>query len=719
MTLWQRRLRFIVAIFGLVLAAVVFLAIRRREPSGPPASPARLDPRAQTETDKGVIRSIKGSKSDYRVAFEHAFSYADGVNKLRGVTINVEDRGSRSFILTAREAEVGPKNAWMNVNGDVKLVTSDGLTARTDQASFTDQEGIVRAPGKVTFERNRMKGSGIGMTYDKTRDVLWLLDQAEMTVAPDEKGGGAVAISSGAAGIARGDKYMKFQRAVSIVRDGRVINSDDATAYVSDDEKHITALELRGHSRITPQPAGPGSLQQMDAADMNLTYAQNSDLLEQAVLSGNSAVQLMGENGARGSRIAADSLDMKIGPDGSTLTLLMARNNVEAAFAAQRDQPSRVVRSVSLDAKGEPGRGLTSATFNTNVEFRETTTATPPVQRVVRARLLEAVLDPATAAIQEGKFSGAVRFEEGQMTATAAIARYSVTEGSVDLSGLEGVDRPVVADEQIRVEARSILLKPEGRHMVAVNDVRSTMQPARKKPAAGTSAAPSESRMPGLLQQDQPVSVTADKLEYDGDKSTAVYTGNGRLWQGDTSINANSLSLDNTKGDLTAAGSVRSFWTAVEKAKAAGTAAPQPAPEGTAAKAAKTETLASADEMRYEDSARRATYSGNAHVVGTQGDVTAVKIELFLLKDSNDLERVEAYENVKVKIDKRTSTGTRMTYFSADERYVMNGSPVRILDECGSETVGRVVTFFKSTDTAIVDGVQTRAKTTRTSGKCQ
>jgi hypothetical protein len=44
---------------------------------------------------------------------------------------------------------------------------------------------------------------------------------------------------------------------------------------------------------------------------------------------------------------------------------------------------------------------------------------------------------------------------------------------------------------------------------------------------------------------------------------------------------------------------------------------------------------------------------------------------------------------------------------------------VKIIDECGSETIGRAVTFFKTTDTVIVDGVQTRQKTTRTGNKCQ
>ena len=60
----------------------------------------------------------------------------------------------------------------------------------------------------------------------------------------------------------------------------------------------------------------------------------------------------------------------------------------------------------------------------------------------------------------------------------------------------------------------------------------------------------------------------------------------------------------------------------------------------------------------------------------------------------------------------RRTTGVRLTYHSADERYVVTGSPVSIVDECGRETVGRTLTFFRTTDRIIVDsGEQVRTQT--------
>ena len=50
----------------------------------------------------------------------------------------------------------------------MRLAASDGMTVRTEHATYADSDGIVRAPGPVEFTRGRMSGTGVGMTYDKT-----------------------------------------------------------------------------------------------------------------------------------------------------------------------------------------------------------------------------------------------------------------------------------------------------------------------------------------------------------------------------------------------------------------------------------------------------------------------------------------------------------------------------------------------------------------------
>ena len=107
--------------------------------------------------------------------------------------------------------------------------------------------------------------------------------------------------------------------------------------------------------------------------------------------------------------------------------------------------------------------------------------------------------------------------------------------------------------------------------------------------------------------------------------------------------------------------------------------------------------------MHYEDELRRATYTTNAHVNGPQGDLRGVKIEMYFVEGGGSLERVEAYDDVKLKTDARTATGARMTYFAADERYLMKGAPVNVVEEC-RETTCKTLTFWRSTDRILCDG---------------
>jgi lipopolysaccharide export system protein LptA len=248
------------------------------------------------------------------------------------------------------------------------------------------------------------------------------------------------------------------------------------------------------------------------------------------------------------------------------------------------------------------------------------------------------------------------------------------------------------------VDAVEIELTLEGPKLNARQAVRSVLQPAKSGPAGAPT------KMPGIMRQDQPVYVTGDALRYDGSASQAVYTGHARMWQGDMAVQAETLSLDGRTGDLTATGDVRSALTLEqvnEKTKARETTA----------------TIATADDLHYDDRLRRATYRTEAHVNGPQGDLHARTIELYLGTDGRQLERVEGYEQVLLQQTGRSVTGERLTYFAAEGRYVTAGTPVKINEEC-RETTGKILTFFRSTDRILVDGNEQIRTQTKSGGEC-
>jgi LPS export ABC transporter protein LptC len=743
MTHWSRRARWIVAAAGLIFAVVVFVGIRQREKPARSIPIAPADPRADVEVTGATSRQWSGANENFTVKAERQFLYRDGGVKLQGVTVYVDDRqGNRKFVVTGREGEAGPDQKYVNLKDEVKLVSSDGLTVETPEASYSTGEGIIRAPGQVTFSRGRLSGRGLGMTYDRSRDVLWLLDQAMMTVAPDEHGASKLEINAGTIGLARQDKYVRIERDVRIVRDNREIRSDNAVGYLSEDESHLTSLDLRGNAHIvtqattasaapgtvapkapnaapalaTPSPAPPGAVEDMRARDISLAFGTDGERIERAVLTGRASIRLAAEQRNRGPRISGESLVVALNPDGTTATSLSARDQVQLEFPADGKTPARTVRAAMLDSTSDEKGELKGARLTEGVEYREVVDSpstqpghanagaalgAPPVARIVRSRVLNLTFTPGMGGITDARFSGAVRFDQGDLRGTAATARYEPDRGVVELLGDENAT-PTVSDARIMVDARRILLTAEGPKVAATDAVRSVLRPDTRTSTAADSA--DEVKLPGFLTEDQPVNVTADALDYDGVLSRAVYTGSARLWQKESAVQGDSLTIDTKAGNLKATGSVRSTW-GVEQTD-----------EKTNQKRTVT-NVASAHDLEYDDRTRRATYTTDAHLNGPQGDLAARKIELYLGKASDELLRLEGYEAVTWRESGRSATGDRLSYVSGEQRYELNGRPVRVVEEC-RESTGRTVTCYKSTDRIFVDGQQVSRTRTKNGNDC-
>jgi lipopolysaccharide transport protein LptA len=254
---------------------------------------------------------------------------------------------------------------------------------------------------------------------------------------------------------------------------------------------------------------------------------------------------------------------------------------------------------------------------------------------------------------------------------------------------------PHIVTEQITVDATRIDVMLAGPEVKGTGSVKSVLQPRK----AGQGSKGSDGRLPSMLKQDQPVNVTADSLSYDGQASLATYTGNTQLWQSDTSIKGSAIAIDSQSGDLTAAGPVTTATAMVQQDKSG--------------RKERVRSVGTAKDFKYEEAARRATYTGEAHITGPQGDLISPRIELYLKPSGDELDRAEAYEGVTLRADNRKTVGLRLTYFGVDERYFVTGMPVTIVDECGRETVGRQATYFKASERVVVDGnEQTRTQTT-------
>lgn len=695
---WQKKARVAIAAFVVTFAVIVALALFRGKGGVPTNAdiPKRERPEVAFENTKGFDQKrTKDGKVVWAIKAGKQFTYADGHTQLAGGVEVESERNGRHFKVTAQEAEVFPdgnggvKSA--RFQKDVKLSTQDGLLVTTNDATYEQAEAMVRVPGPVQFSKGRMSGSAVGATYDQNRDVLWLLERAHVEVAPDEKGAGAMDGVANSAGIARSEHYMRLTGSARITSEGKTASGNEITIDLTDDDKRVELLQLRGQSSIKGGGKGP---QSMSATDIDITYGEDGRTMQFAKLMQNAVVQLAGVGRGPGRRVAGNAIDIAMAPDGTTVTNLTANEKVQLDLPPDApDGPSRRIKSDSLMAAGTPGGGLQEATFLGNVDYREMRAAhrnLAAIDRTARSLKLIVKTNPGLGAIQQADFFGNVHFTDGATTtADSTYAIYRVTNDRLDLMPSEDPGPPpMVSDGKVEVRARTIEFTLSTRAMKADTRVRSTFLP--QKGARNGDA----TKMPSLLAQDEPVTVTSNRMSYDGVASQATYSGNSALWQGETTIKADTIVLDDKTGNLTAKEKVETVMMI----------------NHTDSKTNETKPVKQNGRgqlFEYNDAKRLAVYTTDAFLSGPDGDINGDRIELFLKEKENALTRAEAYGKVMLQESMRKARGARLTYTVDDDRYLMTGNPVEVFEKnppnC-SLVSGTTFTYFRATGKTSVSG---------------
>ena len=90
--------------------------------------------------------------------------------------------------------------------------------------------------------------------------------------------------------------------------------------------------------------------------------------------------------------------------------------------------------------------------------------------------------------------------------------------------------------------------------------------------------------------------------------------------------------------------------------------------------------FASADSMFYSDPDHTIHYEGNVDIKQGTDRLTSGVADVYLIKDTNEMEKTIAQRNVVLTQPNRKGTGDWLEYTSANEVAVLKGNPARIED---------------------------------------
>ena len=762
MAVWQRPARVGLASFAVTFAVTLLYSMSDR--SGPPAASPVVpaDPAAVLESSGARITLGDGTL----VTADRQFAYDDGSNRLLGVEVVVpagEDR--TDFRIRSGEAVGVQETGEWRLAGSVTIETGDGLSGSTPAASYADATGIVTMPEPARFEQGWMRLEGDAARYDRRRGLVHLDRRAvvELLAVTDDDAP-RTRIAAGRAEVDRLAGTMRFAEAVSIEAGARRMQADTVVLRFDPEASRIDAIELNGNARMMGREgagdglremsaraiavhyregelelanlmgdarlrggeSGPGRLRRLSASAIEVSYRGGAP--ERATITGDARVALFGDRpGAAGVTIDGAFIEMALEAGVAGIEELHARERVTLAFPAGEGGLRRI-RAHTLDIGGGPAQrtatepaastadrpvepavpavspdGL-SAAFDGNVEMRESGFrqghSSPPDDRVMRAERLEATLAEGLTRLTEARFLGNVTLDAGNVSAQADQATYAPDEALFTLVMRNAAGpTPRMDDERGFVQARTISIALDGPNVDATQDVKGVLS----EPDADDSA---PAVRPGLFVAGDPIHFVAGRFSYDAGQSLATYDAGARLWQGSTEFRGRKVVIDETTGNITAEGAVRTRTTMLQH-------------DDALAAAVETATVGSGGTLFY-DNPRRITYTTGAALSSPGFTLAGETIDLFLRADARTLDRIQAADGVELDLETRSVTAAALTYDDGEGRYDLTGEPVSVIEqragEC-RETTGRSVTFYTTGDSISADG-QSAERTASAGGTC-
>jgi lipopolysaccharide export system protein LptA len=219
----------------------------------------------------------------------------------------------------------------------------------------------------------------------------------------------------------------------------------------------------------------------------------------------------------------------------------------------------------------------------------------------------------------------------------------------------------------------------------------------------------------------EPAHISAERLVADTLSGHATYSGKGRLWQGQSVVEGDTIELDGPAHLLVVKGKVRGVfpqapWSprAGESPGATSTKATKPPTNknsGPGARAATQLGHVQGELLTYWETQSRGRIEKNARVDSEQGSIQADRIDLYFSDNgapsgTKQLSRSVANGGVTVRQEDRRGTSDKAEYTASEGKFVLSEGKPTLYSSTGDTTTGRQLTFYFADDRIVVDSAE-------------
>lgn len=465
------------------------------------------------------------------------------------------------------------------------------------------------------------------------------------------------------------------------------------------DQAHVVSAGETSQTTITS-----------DRVVMDFDTTSSDSILKAAVAQGHSTMESKpvikpGVDASDTRVLKSDTIWTKMRMGGQEIDSVETQGPGAIEFLPNRpEQPHRWMNGEHIWMTYGPKntiQSFRSIAVNTRTEKPKAKDAqTAPAPELTWSKNLVATFQPNSSQLASLDQSGDFRYEAGDRKAKAERALLDQPNNIINLTG-----GARMSDSTSSADADKIVMNQMSGDFTAEGNVTSTRLPDKKKDDSGGG---------GMLSEDEPLHARAKKMVSKDNNLVIRYEGNAVLWQGGDRLEAETVEIDRDNNLLKAKGHVLSQLldktkdetkTPDAKAKA------DPPPKAATKASQRVFTIVKAADLEYNDDTRLANYSGGATLERPDMTVKAKDIHAFLRNDSNDSSLDHALADGKVEIHQvapdrtRDATSEHAEYFVDEDKVILEGGQPRFVDSMRGTTRGEKLTWYSADDRLLVNGV--------------
>lgn len=707
---------------GIALVAVSYYKLRSTAGVKAPAGKPELSNQVTGVVEGYEQRVTKNDRLYLLVKASRDTTFSDGHHELENVSMQVyPPAGDVPDQITAANAIYIPDTNMLSFSGNVRIETKEQLKVATEMLSFDQNSGVAQTDAAVTFERENISGKAVGAVVEQKSKQLDLKNNVEITVTPRVDGAAGsktpsrarpVLIKSARSRFEQETLKLTFAGGVTFEQDHDSLTGDNLYAFLNQ-EKRLEKAEIRGNAYMRVMNPGRAAevrsvdldffldkdqrleraiatkdviARSLDAdSDMQLSSPTAVDVLFQATT--DSSVLKQMNSGSRSTimlsapkskandpraankRLSADSVRLLWRSTGRDLEKAEAAGNAELFI-----EP--VVNSANSERKTLNAARFDCDFFDAGNLAREckatggTKATMDPVQpspkrgtRTLTSQNMTAVFIRDTQDVERVDAQGDGKFNENDRNGVAAVVSYVATDQTVRLRGGD----PTVWDSRGRTKAVEL-----------DSDLANNVSYARGRTTTTYYSQEQTNGATPFSKTKSPVYIASERGEFRHESGQAIYSGNARAWQDDNYVRGDKLVIYINDKRMEASGHVQTtIYNSKRRVENNTTVVP---------------VFASADSMFYSDPDRTIHYEGNVDIKQGTDRLTGGVADVYLAKDSNEMEKTVAQRNVVLTQPNRKGTGDWVEYVAADEVAVLKGSPARVDDVDQGNTEGARLT---------------------------